>query len=153
MAKSKFNFWKTMTLFFAFFGAAFLLWSLVPNARQAYQNKAKNSKIVFVKSSGNQALGSFLVDSQGRTLYAFKSDKNGKSTCSGECAKMWPPFLMLSNGVVANGIMGELGTFERADKTLQVTYMGRPLYLYAKDLKPGDTLGHGVNKLWEVVKP
>ena len=153
MAKTKFNFWKTMTLFFAFVGAAFLLWSMVPGVRQGYQNKVAKAKIVFLKTSGTPELGSFLVDKQGRTLYSFKSDKNGQSTCVGECAKNWPPFLALHNGVVDSAILGEVGTLERADKTLQVTYMGKPLYLYAKDLKPGDTTGHGFNKLWEVVKP
>jgi len=151
--KVKFNFWKTMALFFAFVGAAFLLWSLVPGLRNSYENKVKNAKIVFLKTGGNATLGSFLVDKQGRTLYQFKTDKNGKSSCTGECAKNWPPFLALHNGVADKSAPGALGTFEREDKTLQVTYMGKPLYLYVKDLKPGDTNGQNVNNLWTVVKP
>jgi predicted lipoprotein with Yx(FWY)xxD motif len=153
MAKSKFNFWKTMALFFAFVGSAFLLWSITPNGRQVYTNKGQNSKIVFLKTSSTAQLGTFLVDKQGRTLYAFKSDKNGKSVCTGECAKTWLPFIKLNNGIVANSITGALGTFERADKSLQMTYIGQPLYLYAKDLKPGDTNGNNFNNLWTIVKP
>lgn len=154
MAKAKkFNFWKTMTLFFTFVGAGYLLWSMVPGVSSTYQNKVKNSQIVFLKTGGNATLGAFLVDKQGRTLYQFKTDKNGQSSCDGECAKLWPPFVALHNGVVGKGIVGQVGTFERADKTLQLTYMGKPLYLYVKDLKPGDTNGEGVNNLWSIVKP
>ena len=35
-------------------------------------------------------LGSYLVDSQGRTLYLFEKDKGTKSMCSGACASAWP---------------------------------------------------------------
>ena len=31
----------------------------------------------------NSSLGPILVDAQGRTLYLFEADKNGKSACSG----------------------------------------------------------------------
>jgi predicted lipoprotein with Yx(FWY)xxD motif len=118
-----------------------------------YTNKGQNSKIVFLKTSSTSTLGTFLVDKQGRTLYAFKSDKNGKSVCTGECAKVWLPFIKLNNGIVDSSITGALGTFERADKSLQMTYIGQPLYLYAKDLKPGDTNGNNFNNLWTIVKP
>lgn len=153
MAKAKFNFWRTMTLFFVFIGSALLLWSITPNGRQMYQNKVQNPKIIFLKTSSTEVLGTYLVDAQGRTLYAFKSDKSGKSSCTGECAKTWPPFIKLNNGVVDKTVTGLLGTFERADKTLQVTYIGQPLYTYAKDLKPGDTKGNNLNNLWTIVKP
>lgn len=153
MAKSKFNFWKTMTLFFVFVGAAFLLWATIPTVRNAYKNKANDAQIVFLKTSATPALGTFLVDKQGRTLYAFKNDKNGQSNCTGECAKTWTPFLMLHNGVADKTVVGQLGSFVRADKTVQVTYMNQPLYLYAKDLKPGDTKGNNINNLWTIVKP
>lgn len=154
MAKAKkFNFWRTMTLFFAFTGSAFLLWSITPDGRQVYQNRAQNSKIVFLKTSSSPELGTYLVDKQGHTLYAFKSDKNGKSVCNGECAKIWPPFIKLNNGIAASSVTGALSTFERADKSLQMTYIGQPLYLYVKDLKPGDTNGNNFNNLWTIVKP
>jgi predicted lipoprotein with Yx(FWY)xxD motif len=153
MAKAKFNFWKTMALFFTFVGAGYLLWSLVPGVRSSYQNNMKSSKIVFLKTSSSPQLGTYLVDTQGRTLYTFKSDKKGQSSCNGECAKTWPPFIQISNGVASSAVTGALSTFERVDKTLQVTYTGQPLYLYAKDLKPGDTKGHNVNNLWAVAKP
>jgi hypothetical protein len=30
---------------------------------------------------------------------------------------------------------------------------GRPLYLFAKDAKPGDLLGQGVGSVWYVLSP
>jgi predicted lipoprotein with Yx(FWY)xxD motif len=38
-------------------------------------------------------LGQVLVNSKGHTLYLFKADKNGKSSCSGSCPTFWPPLL------------------------------------------------------------
>ena len=153
MKKSKFNFWKTMALFFTFLGAGYLLWAITPTAKEIYQSKIARTKIVFIKAKTDGALGTYLVDRQGRTLYAYKNDKNGQSACNAECAKTWPPFIMLHNGVAAKGVAGTVGTYERGDKSLQVTYNGQPLYLYAKDLKPGDTKGNNLNKLWTVIKP
>ena len=37
------------------------------------------------------ALGTILADSQGRTLYALTKDTNGIPTCTGACARAWPP--------------------------------------------------------------
>ena len=37
------------------------------------------------------SLGQILVDAQGRTLYLFEADKDGKSNCDGPCATAWPP--------------------------------------------------------------
>ena len=38
-------------------------------------------------------LGLILVNSKGHTLYLFAKDKNGRSACSGTCARFWPPLL------------------------------------------------------------
>ena len=35
----------------------------------------------------------------------------------------------------------------------QVAYSGRPLYLFRGDTAPGDTLGHGIENLWQVLLP
>jgi predicted lipoprotein with Yx(FWY)xxD motif len=91
-------------------------------------------------------LGTFLVDSSGRTLYLFQKDKTSKSTCSGACATNWPPLLTTGKPGGSGGVRkAMLGTTKRADGKLQVTYNGHPLYHFAGDAKPGDTKGQGVN--------
>ena len=39
------------------------------------------------------------------------------------------------------------------DGTLQVTYLGMPLYYWVNDEAPGDTTGHEINDVWFVVAP
>ena len=45
---------------------------------------------------------------------------------------------------------GEFTAVTRADGTNQTAYMGRPLYYFAGDAKPGDVNGEGFNSLWYV---
>ena len=103
----------------------------------------------------NSSLGSILVDAQGRTLYLFEADKNGKSACSGPCATAWPP--LLSNGApqAAMGASASLiGTTARGDGGSQVTYAGHPLYYFVGDKAPGDLTGQGIDQFgakWYVV--
>lgn len=108
---------------------------------------------VVVKNS--EALGDYLVAGNGFTLYTFTKDSAGVSTCTDDCAKNWPPFLVsattrLSAGA---GASGELATIERADGRLQVTYNGMPLYYWKDDKAAGDTLGQAVGDVWFVAAP
>jgi len=45
--------------------------------------------------------GDALAGPNGMTLYVFKNDANGTSTCTGGCATMWPPLLGDGSQVVA----------------------------------------------------
>lgn len=42
---------------------------------------------------------------------------------------------------------------ESHDGKRQWAYNGKPLYLFAKDTKPGDTTGDGVGGVWHLAKP
>jgi len=100
------------------------------------------------------SLGPVLTDGDGRTLYLFTVDEPGVSNCTGDCLEAWPP--LLSDGAPqAEGSADAslIGTLTRADGTVQVTYAGWPLYLFAADATPGDTAGQGVNGVWFVVAP
>jgi predicted lipoprotein with Yx(FWY)xxD motif len=103
----------------------------------------------------NSSLGSILVDAQGKTLYLFEADKNGKSACSGPCATAWPP--LLSNGApqAAMGASASLiGSTARSDGGSQVTYAGHPLYYYVGDKAAGDVTGQGIDQFgakWYVI--
>ena len=95
---------------------------------------------VFVSLGSAKGLGEVLVNSEGRTLYAFSG-----ATCEGACAKAWPPLLdengepQPSNGTAA----ARLGTVRRPDGTTQVTYAGHPLYAFGGDKAPGEANGNG----------
>jgi predicted lipoprotein with Yx(FWY)xxD motif len=95
--------------------------------------------------------GRILFDGRGFALYAFTADARGRSTCSGACAKAWPPYIVKTK---PRGRL--LGTTRRAGGSLQVTYAGRPLYYYVGDRKPGQILCQNVAEfggLWLVVRP
>jgi len=100
-----------------------------------------------VVSLGNvQKLGMVLVDSNGMTLYDFHKDKGTTSSCYGACASTWPPMLTEGEPTVGNGAMAsKLGTTERKDGTMQVTYAGHPLYTFVEDKKPGEANGNDVS--------
>ena len=36
---------------------------------------------------------------------------------------------------------------------MQWAYKGKPLYTWAKDTKPGDVTGDGVNNVWHIAQP
>lgn len=94
----------------------------------------------------------FLVDGEGRSLYLFTLDTERTSTCEGDCAGAWPPFL--GDPVAGDGVdQTRLGNAERGNGAIQVTYGGHPLYRYSADDEAGDTGGHGFNDLWFLVGP
>lgn len=103
----------------------------------------------------NSDLGPFIVASNGMTLYTFKRDTFGVTNCTGNCAQAWPPYTVESaDGLtVADGIPGEVGTIQRPDGTLQVTYNGMPLYFWQNDAEMGDANGHNFRTAWLVVRP
>jgi predicted lipoprotein with Yx(FWY)xxD motif len=100
---------------------------------------------VFVSLGSAAGLGQVLVDSAGHTLYAFSRDSGESSTCTGACARAWPPLLVAhgepepSNGAGA----ARLGTITLPDGKRQVTYAGRPLYSFSGDKEPGEANGDG----------
>lgn len=99
-------------------------------------------------------LGEILVDAEGRTVYRFEQDTGPESTCYDECAQSWPALEADGDPQGGEGIDDALlGTTERDDGTMQVTYGDRPLYHFAGDTGEGDTNGQGVGDIWFVVGP
>jgi predicted lipoprotein with Yx(FWY)xxD motif len=89
-------------------------------------------------------VGKVLVDPEGMTLYYFQKDKKGSgvSKCEGACAEAWPPLLAAGESGAMSGVDSSmLGTIERSDGTMQVTYAGWPLYTFVEDMKPGEDNG------------
>jgi predicted lipoprotein with Yx(FWY)xxD motif len=99
-------------------------------------------------------LGDILVDGDGRTLYAFTKDKDGESSCYGDCAVTWPALTVQGDPAAGDGVESSLlATAERKDGSAQVTYKGMPLYYFSGDQQPGDANGQGVGGSWFTVAP
>ncbi|HRO16216.1 MAG TPA: hypothetical protein PLL33_14495 [Paracoccus sp. (in: a-proteobacteria)] len=92
--------------------------------------------------------GEVYADARGMTLYVFDKDSPGKSTCEGSCAANWPPLVAPAGSAAA----GPFAPIQRSDGTMQWAMNGRPLYLWAKDAKPGDVTGDGVGGVWHAAR-
>jgi predicted lipoprotein with Yx(FWY)xxD motif len=102
---------------------------------------AKAPKLKVVESD----YGTILSDGRGRALYLFTADRGKASTCSGDCATAWPPYIVKSKPVAGRGVKaGKIGTTRRRDGKLQATYAGHPLYFYEGDREPGQVLCQAV---------
>lgn len=107
-----------------------------------------------VQVAESEDLGSFLVDERGMTLYLYTEDTPNTSNCYDDCAAAWPPLLTEGEPTAGEGVDAALlGTTERTDGTVQVTYNGWPLYYWVRDSAPGDTTGQDVGEVWYVVSP
>ncbi|MEU3841209.1 SCO0930 family lipoprotein [Streptomyces sp. NPDC028635] len=121
--------------------------SSAPQARPAPAGK--------LSVTANPELGKVLTDASGRTLYRFDADtaEPSKSTCDGDCAKVWPP-VPADDVTAGTGIEpSELGEVTRADGTKQLTIGGWPAYRYAKDTKAGEVKGQGLKGKWFALAP
>ncbi len=98
-----------------------------------------------------QVSNGVLTDSAGMTLYTFDNDPAGagKSVCNGPCATNWPPLLADAGASASGGY----SIITRDDGRRQWAYMGKPLYLWVQDKKPGDRTGDGFRNVWRVAKP
>jgi predicted lipoprotein with Yx(FWY)xxD motif len=114
---------------------------------------AKTAAVILAKQSPD--LGMILTDAQGRTVYTLTN--GGKAVaCTGACLGLWPPVMVPSGDMTANGGPGVkgLGVTSQASGE-QVTSNGLPLYTYSGDTAPGMTNGEnlsGFGGTWHVVK-
>ena len=83
------------------------------------------------------------------SLYTYDKDAPHTSNCINDCTTDWMPATL-----DAGTPLGEnYSLFERADGTMQAAFRGQPLYRYAKDQKPGDIFGDGVDGVWRLARP
>ena len=114
-----------------------------PSAGEYHDN------IYLVKT--DPAKGSYLADFNGTALYIYDKDTTGISTCTGGCAKAWPPY---TSGAVAEGTLPTgVTVIARADGSKQFAWQGKPLYYYSGDKNPGDVTGDGIAGVWHLAKP
>lgn len=117
-----------------------------------------------VKLASTAALGNYLTDKDGYTLYYFANDPTSASTCTGGCLAVWPVFFAgdgFSAALVPAGLdFADFGTATSTTGVKQTTYKGWPLYYYAPLVggantreAVGETKGEGVGGVWFVAKP
>ena len=99
--------------------------------------------------------GRIVVDGKGMSVYYYTKDvkDSGTSACTGGCLDAWPPVLATADTPTVDGVTGTVGTIATPDGKKQLTINGMPVYLYAKDLAPGDITGQGVGGVWYLVAP
>jgi predicted lipoprotein with Yx(FWY)xxD motif len=115
--------------------------------------KSASVKALTIKTVHVANIGTVLATSSGRTLYRFTVDPAGKATCTGACAKVWPP-LLLPKGVLhlkaPHGVKG-LSLVRVAGGRLQVFFHHQALYGFVSDTKKGMAAGQDVEHAWFAV--
>ena len=107
------------------------------------------SHSVFAADPPVKKSGEILISESGMTLYVFDKDTvAGKSACNGPCIGLWPAVTAAADAKPS----GAYSIITRDDGAKQWAYKDKPLYLWAKDQKPGDRSGDGVNGIWHVAK-
>ncbi len=115
-----------------------------------------------VKLAASSTLGQYLVDKDGYALYYFSNDYNGRTSCFGGCATIWPYFYVanLTQDKLGSGL--DIADFDTivVNGVTQTRYKTWPLYYYAPLVNnqnvresPGQTTGEGVGNIWYVGKP
>ena len=86
------------------------------------------------------------------TLYYYTKDADGVSVCYGNCEKSWPSLLSRrpSRCLRAPGIRVRDHHPDRRNEAVHLPRVAA--VLLARDAKPGDTAGEGLNKVWYIMK-
>jgi len=106
----------------------------------------------------NDALGDYLADEDGLSLYLFVDEEGNPAPCTTDgCLGAWPPFTTEGDPVAGEEIDASLlSTTEGPDGTTQVVYNDWPLWYFVNDDSPGDVNGHGIVSFggtWLLVSP
>lgn len=106
--------------------------------------------LVWAQQAPVKAADGTLTNAAGMTLYTFDKDAagSGKSVCNGPCATNWPPLMAGADAKQS----GDYSIATRDDGAKQWAFKGKPLYLWAKDKKPGDKTGDGFNSVWHTAR-
>jgi predicted lipoprotein with Yx(FWY)xxD motif len=106
---------------------------------------------------GDTDIGDVVVNASGRTLYMFTKDSGAKSSCSGDCAKQWPPAVLGGNSMSGPGIdRRKFSSIAGPAGSRQLTYGGHPLYTFAGDESAGELNGQGSDAFggkWYALSP
>jgi predicted lipoprotein with Yx(FWY)xxD motif len=117
------------------------------NQQQAQMNTAPSSNSTSAFMHSPTSAGTVLTTANGMTLYTYDKDTVGQSSCYGDCAQYWHPYL--SNGTSMPS--GKMTLITRSDGSQQWAYDGRPLYTFVQDTSSGQVNGNDFHNNWHVV--
>ncbi len=115
---------------------------------------SSHAKTIKISTAKVPNVGVVLTTASGLTLYRFTADTHGTATCTGACAKIWPP-LLASKGAHVSGPKGlkGLSLINVGHGHRQVAFHNVALYRFENDKKKGQALGQGVaGKFFAVLK-
>ncbi len=114
---------------------------------------AATARSLVISSHNVAKLGAVLTTPSGRTLYHFTSDPSGHATCTGACAKVWPPLLVTKGEHIKGpkGLKG-FGLIRLAHGKQQASFHGDALYRFSGDKKKGQAKGQGIEGTWFAVQ-
>jgi predicted lipoprotein with Yx(FWY)xxD motif len=94
-----------------------------------------------------------LMTNKGYAVYYYKADPLLKATCTGSCAKDWPPVLAPQGMMTVSSSMAlpRQLSVHQTPNGVQVFYDGHALYTYAADMQPGTATGRAQDMLWYLV--
>lgn len=150
---------KTISLKFFSIGAIVAIEIIQPGCK-----KNNDTPIYDVKLATSSTLGQYLADKNGNTLYMFANDFNGRTSCTGSCANLWPLFSVsgLTQDKLGPGL--DISDFDtiHVNGIVQLRYKTWPLYYYAPGTgyngenvrePAGQINGDGLNNVWFLAKP
>jgi len=129
-------------------GRAFEVAPLSAPAGVTFQT-AKTGGTVLLAMAGISipATGTVYADTKGMTLYSYDKDlADGKSACTGDCAKDWPALTAPADAKP----FGDWTIIARDDGSKQWALRGKPLYTSAKDKHLGDGAGNNIDTVWHI---
>ena len=88
-----------------------------------------------------------LRTTEGKSMYRYDADTDGKSHCLAACSKEWPPVIASKEAQP----VGDWTIVKRPDGARQWCYQRQPVYTHAKD-SPGTIAGDGKDGTWHLVK-
>lgn len=121
---------------------------------QAAHGSAGAASGTAVSTTTVSGYGTVLATAKGAPLYLLTADPSGGSSCSGSCAKQWPPLVADGRPAAGHGVSGSmLSSFKRSDGTEQVLYNGHALYTHPSSTATAAAGTAADGGIWYLVSP
>ena len=139
-------------------GIGNLWWAMTPTGLSATAYPSDKSTYGAAQSNTLTVVhtsdGPVVANSRGQVLYDYTDDTATTSACQAQwCLVDWPPLQAQGTPTAAASITASITVINGAGGVSQVTLAGHPLYTFAGDLHPGDTIGQGIGSDWYLVSP